>query len=365
VLVDRWNLRRTIVITQALAMLQSFALAYFAFMGTIRVPHLIVLSIFQGFVNAFDIPARQSFVVQMVESRDDLPNAIALNSTIVNAARLLGPSLAGVLIAVVGEGWCFLLDGISFIFVIVALLLMRLAARPARPRAAGVIEELREGVAVAFGFPPIRALLVLLALVSLVGVPYTTLLPVFANDVLHGGPRTLGALSGAAGFGALVGAIFLASRRSVLGLGRVMTIGCATFGIGLILFTLSTNVYLSVALMAVTGCSMILQMASGNTLLQTLAEDEMRGRIMSFFTMAFMGTMPIGSLVGGVLAQRIGAPWTVRIGGIGCVIAAMVFRAKRPALRKLVEPIYVRRGILPEVAAGMQSAAGATQAQAE
>jgi MFS family permease len=242
---------------------------------------------------------------------------------------------------------------------------MRVAARNAKPRVAGVLHEMREGVAVAFGFPPMRALLLLLALVSLVGVPYSTLLPIFANDILHGGPRTLGALSGAAGAGALIGAIFLATRRSVLGLGRVMTIGCLGFGIGLVLFSFSRNLYLSIGLMTITGCSMILQMASGNTLLQTLAEDEMRGRIMSFFTMAFMGTMPIGSLLGGMLAQRFGAQWTVRVGGTACVMAALVFRAKRPALRKLVEPIYVRRGILPEVAAGMQSAAQVTQAQTD
>jgi MFS family permease len=365
VLVDRWNLQRTIITTQTLAMLQSFALAFFALTGTIDVPHLIVLAIFQGFVNAFDIPARQAFVVQMVESRDDLPNAIALNSTIVNAARLLGPSLAGLMIAAFGEGWCFLIDGISYCFVILALMMMRLSAVPPRAPRGSVLGQMREGFGVAFGFPPMRALLLLLALVSLVGVPYTTLLPIFAQDVLHGGPKTLGALSGAAGAGALAGAIFLASRRNVLGLGRVMTIGCAAFGLGLILFSFSTNLYLSIVLMTITGCAMILQMASGNTLLQTLAEDDMRGRIMSFFTMAFMGTMPVGSLVGGVLAQHIGAPRTVRFGGAACIVAALVFRAKRPALRRMVEPIFVRRGILPEVAAGMQSAAGASQAQAD
>ena len=362
VLVDRWDLRRTIVVTQTLAMVQSFALAFFTFRHTIDVPHLVVLAVAQGLINAFDIPARQSFVVQIVDRREDLPNAIALNSTIVNAARLLGPGAAGVIIAFVGEGWCFFGDGVSYVAVIIALLMMQLPRREHPRRNQHVLTELREGIAAALGFAPIRAILLLLSLVSLAGLSYITLLPVFATDILHGGPQALGLLSAGAGAGALLGAAFLASRRSVLGLGRVIPVAVALLGVGLIFFSLSRTFYLSLALMPLTGCSAMLAMASSNTLLQTLAEDEMRGRIMAFFTMAFMGMAPIGSLLAGSLAAHIGAPATVRVGGLLCIAGAAAFAVVRPRLRPFVIPIYIRRGILPAVAEGITEADNATQA---
>jgi len=277
-------------------------------------------------------------------------------------ARLLGPGAAGVLIAAVGEATCFFIDGVSYIAVIIALLMMRLPRKTQPTRNQNVLSDLREGVAAALGFAPIRAILLLLALLSLAGLPYLTLMPVFATDILHGGPQALGLLSAGAGAGALIGAGFLASRRSVLGLGKVIPAAAAMLGLALVLFSFSGNFYLSLALMPLTGCSAMLAMASSNTLLQTLAEDEMRGRIMAFFTMAFMGVAPIGSLICGSLAQRIGAPSTVRLGGLTCIAGAAVFAFIRPSLRELVIPIYIRRGILPAVAEGITETDNAAQA---
>src|SRR4051812_11214122 len=321
VLVDRWRLRRVLVITQTLAMIESFALAYVAFAYTHNhpipiIPTLIALYVMQGFVNAVDIPARQAFVVEMVDRREDLSNAIALNSSLVNAARLLGPSIGGVLIAAFGEAWCYLIDGVSYIGVIIALLMMKVRDRSGARHHPPVLESLRDGFRYSFGFPPIRAVLLLLALVSLAGVPYMVLMPIFASQVLHGGPKTLGVLMGAAGIGALAGAIYLASRRTVLGLGVIIGIAAMVFGCGLIAFSFSRSIWLSLALMPITGGSMIIQMAGSNTILQTLVDDDKRGRVMAFFTMCFMGMVPIGSLLSGTLATRIGAPHTVMCGGI-------------------------------------------------
>jgi MFS family permease len=348
VLVDRWDRHRLLVVTQVLAMLQSAALAWLALAGVINIWHVLGLSLFQGLINAFDMPARQAFVVEMVERREDLPNAIALNSSMVNAARLLGPSIGGVIIAAVGEGWCFALDAVSYLAVIASLLLMRLAARRrAVPKGAKVLPELRAGWSYVAGSVPIRSILLLLALVSLVGMPYTVLMPIFASTVLHGGPHTLGFLMAATGVGALLGAVFLASRRSVLGLGRVVPLMSGLFGAGLIGFSLSRSLWLSLALLLVTGIGFMVQMAASNTLLQTLVEDDKRGRVMSFYTMAIMGVTPFGSLLAGALAHRMGAPRTLLFGGIGCIAAALWFASLLPDLRQRVRPIYIERGILP------------------
>jgi MFS family permease len=349
VLVDRWDRHRLLVITQVLAMIQSAALAALALTGVITIWHVLWLSLFQGLINAFDMPARQAFVVEMVEDRADLPNAIALNSSMVNAARLLGPSLGGVLIAAVGEGWCFFWDAVSYATVIVSLLLMRLAPRARREGGEGgrVLPQLREGWAYVAGSPPIRSLLLLLALASLAGMPYTVLMPVIASTVLHGGPNTLGWLMAATGVGALSGAVFLASRRTVLGLGRIIPLACGLFGAGLIGFSLSRSLVLSLVLLVVTGLGFMVQMAASNTLLQTLVEDDKRGRVMSFYTMAFMGTTPFGSLLAGGLAHRIGAPHTLLLGGAGCIAGALAFASLLPRLRDRVRPIYIEKGILP------------------
>jgi MFS family permease len=358
VLVDRWNRHRLLVATQVLAMLQSLALAVLTLTGLINIWHVIWLSLFQGLINAFDMPGRQAFVVEMVEKREDLANAIALNSSMVNAARLLGPSIGGVIIAAVGEGWCFMLDAISYLAVIASLLAMKIVPRSARPtRESNIIQQLREGWVYVSGFAPIKKVLLLLALVSLVGMPYTVLMPVFANQVLHGGPNTLGLLMAGTGVGALIGALYLASRKSVLGLGKFIPLSAGIFGAGLIAFSFSRVLWLSLLLLVVTGLGFMVQMAASNTLLQTVVDEDKRGRVMSYYTMAFMGTAPFGSLLAGFVAQRIGAAYTLALGGLGCIVGALWFAASLKALREMVRPIYVKIGILPEMASGIQSSA--------
>jgi MFS family permease len=354
--VDRLNRHRVLVVTQVLSMLQSFALAYLALKGIITVPEIILLSAFQGLINAFDMPARQAFVVQMVENKQNLGNAIALNSSMVNMARLIGPSLAGIIIAAVGEGYCFLIDGISYIAVIISLTAMRALPPQIVSGGKSVLHELHEGWKYVTHFPPVRSILLLLMMVSLVGMPYTVLMPIFAGHILGGGPHTLGFLMGASGVGALVGAATLASRKSVVGLGKMIPIAATTFGAGLIAFSLSHWLWLSLLLMLVTGFGMMVNMASSNTILQTIAPDERRGRVMSYYTMAFVGMAPFGSLLAGTLAARIGAPATLFIGGIGCVAGGLWFAAHLKQLRSFVRPIYAKLGILPEVAAGIQAA---------
>jgi MFS family permease len=299
-------------------------------------------------VNAFDMPTRQSFVVEMVETGEDLGNAIALNSFLFNGARLLGPSIGGILISLLGEGMCFLLNGISFIAVIIALLAMKITKKEIRSRSSQVFKGMKEGFTYAFGFPPIRSLLLLLALTSLTAMPYTVLMPVFAKNILHGGPQTLGFLLGASGVGALVGAIYLASRTSVLGLGKLIVIASSIFGIGLIAFSISRILWLSLLLLVLTGFGMMVQMVSSNTVLQTIVEEDKRGRVMSLYTMAFMGMVPFGSLLAGSLASKIGAPGTVIISGAACILGSILFARKLPALREMVRPIYIEKEILPK-----------------
>jgi MFS family permease len=348
--VDRWNRHRVLVVTQVLAMLQSGALAALALTGKIDIASIVVLSLFQGLINAFDVPARQSFVVQMVADREDLPNAIALNSSMVNAARLLGPSIGGILIALVGEGYCFAIDALSYLAVIASLLAMRIPATARAPGEKRLLAELREGFRYAAGFVPIRSVLLLLALVSFMGMPYTVLMPAVAAQVLGGGAHTLGFLMAASGIGALIGTLYLASRRSVVGLGRVIVLASATFGLGLIAFSLSQSFWLSVAILIPTGLGMMVQMAASNTVLQTVVDEDKRGRVMSFFTMAFFGTVPFGSLFAGLMADRFGAATTIAVGGATCVLGSLLFLRKLPELRRLTRPVYVRLGILPEIA---------------
>ncbi len=354
--VDRWNRHRVLVITQILSMLQSFALAILALTGAITVLDVILLNLFQGVVNSFDMPARQAFVIEMVEHREDLGNAIALNSSLVNGARLIGPSIAGLVIAAIGEGYCFLIDGFSYMAVIASLLAMSVTAQSARRVREAVISELREGWNYVRGFRPIWSILLLLALVSLVGMPYTTLMPIFAGSILHGGPHTLGFLMAASGVGALIGAISLAARRSVLGLGRIIPMTAGAFGGALIVFAASRQLWLSLLLLVVTGFGFMQEMAASNTILQTIVDDEKRGRVMSFYSMAFQGMAPFGSLIAGASASRIGAPHTLMIGGSICILGAALFAIQLPRLRQLVRPIYMRIGIIPEVARGIHAA---------
>lgn len=354
--VDRWNRHRVLVVTQVLSMVESFALAALTLTGTITVRDIILLNLFQGAVNAFDMPARQTFVIEMVEERDDLSNAIALNSSLVNAARLIGPSVAGLVIAAMGEGYCFLIDGFSYVAVIVSLLAMVVAAQPPAPAPQSVLSELRDGWDYVRGFRPIWSILLLLALVSLVGMPYTTLMPIFAGAILHGGAHTLGFLMAASGVGALIGAVRLAARPSVLGLDRVIPMTAAGFGAALIAFADSRLLWLSLLLLVVTGFCFMQQMAASNTILQTIVEDKKRGRVMSFYSMAFQGMAPFGSLAAGAAASRIGAPHTLMIGGTACVLGAALFALQLPTLRRLVRPIYVQIGIVPELARGINAA---------
>ncbi len=354
--VDRWDRHRTLVVTQVLSMVQSFALAGLALAGIINIWEILGLSLMQGLINAFDMPARQAFVVQMVENREDLSNAIALNSSMVNASRLVGPAVAGVVIAAYGEGYCFLVDGISFLAVIASLLLMKITVAQARATQRNAFQEWHEGWRYVANSVAIRSILLLLAVVSLVGFPYSVLMPIFASDILHGGPHTLGFLMAASGVGALVGAILLALRKSVLGLGRYIAICAALFGAALMGFSMSRMLWLSLVLMAATGFGFMQQMASSNTVLQTIVDDEKRGRVMAFYSMAFLGMAPFGSLLAGGLAARIGAPATLFWCGAIVVVASIWFARRLPAIRVEVRPIYVKLGILPEMALAVQQA---------
>ncbi|HEY3933808.1 MAG TPA: MFS transporter [Gemmatimonadales bacterium] len=345
--VDRLDRYKVLFVTQTLAMLQSFALAALALTGVIQVWHILALQVVQGMINAFDTPSRQSFLIEMVDDPADLSNAIALNSTMVNGARLIGPAIAGILISTVGEGWCFLIDGVSYLAVLDSLWLMRVAHRLREFRDTRVWDELIDGVRYATGFTPIRAILLLLTVTSIAGMPYSVLMPVVASDVLHSNAATYGFLMGAVGVGALIGALHLASRTSVRGLGRIVPMATMLFGGALVAFSASRNVFLSMGLLLLVGTGFMTQTAGSNTLLQTLVRPEMRGRVMAFYTMAIMGTMPFGALLAGALAQRIGAPDTILAGGLTCILAGAVFLRYLPKLREVIRPIYIERGIIP------------------
>jgi MFS family permease len=347
VLVDRLNRRTVLIWTQALAMLQSLALAALTLSHIVTIREILLLSIFQGIINSFDMPGRQAFMVQMVEDRNDLSNAIAINSSMVNLARLIGPSLAGIVIAATNEGWCFLIDGISYIAVIISLVLMRVHLAAVRRAATSITEELREGWTYVSTFIPIRSILLLFALVSLMGMPYVVLMPIFAAQVLHGGAHTLGFLMGAAGVGALVSALSLVLRKSVRGLLKMLPIAAASFGTGLFLFGLSHAVWLSLLLMVVVGFGMMQGLTASNTIIQTLVPEDKRGRIMSYYTAAFVGMAPFGSLLAGALAHWIGAPHTVMLTGSCCVVGAARFATRLKVIREHMRPIYVELGIVP------------------
>jgi MFS family permease len=354
VLVDRWNRRTVLVWTQALAMVQSLVLAALTLTHRITVAEVLALSAFQGCINAFDMPGRQSFMLEMVEERDDLQNAIAINSSMVNLARLIGPSLAGMLIAVTSEGWCFLIDGVSYIAVIASLAMMRLpalkpAALAAQAQRAGdsLLTQLKEGWDYVRGFAPIRTILLLFALVSLMGMPFVVLMPIFAAQVLKGGPHTLGFLMGALGVGSLTSAITLVLRRSVRGLLKMIPIAAAAFGTGLILFGLSHVTWLSMLLLLLVGFGMMQGLTASNTIIQTIVPHDKRGRVMSYYTVAFVGMSPFGSLLAGALAHWIGAPWTVVISGICCIAGAAWFLTRMKEVKKVMRPIYQQLGIIP------------------
>jgi MFS family permease len=345
--VDRWERRRVLLITQFLAALQSLMLAALTLSRHITIPEIVALSVFQGLINSFDMPARQSFLVQMVEGRTDLSNAIALNSTMVNGARLLGPAVAGVVIAAVGEGYCFLIDGLSYFAVIASLLAIRVPSEAISKSAASMLIQLKEGWTYVSSFAPIRSVLVLFAVISFMGVPYTVLMPVFATKILHGGPHTLGFLMGAVGVGSIISALTLAARKSVRGLYRLLPTVAALFGAGLLAFSFSRNLLLSLLLLAVTGFGMMQLTAASNTVIQAIVDDDKRGRVMSYYMMAYMGASPFGSLLAGTLAPVITTPGTVLLCGLGCVAGALWFWFQIPKLRPIIRPIYEKLGIIP------------------
>ena len=345
--VDRLDRRQVLVWTQALSMVESLALAGLTLSHHITISWILALSVMQGIVNAFDMPGRQSFMVQMVEDRRDLSNAIAINSSMVNMARLVGPSLAGMLIAVSSEGWCFLIDGISYIAVIVSLLMMHVNAAPIKQKTATMFADMKVGWTYVSEFLPVRTILLLFAVVSLMGMPFVVLMPIFAAVVLHGGPHTLGFLMGAMGVGALISALALAARKSVLGLVRMIPLAAAVFGLGLIGFGLSRVFWLSMIMVLIAGMGMMQGMAGSNTIIQTLVPEDKRGRVMSYYTMAFVGMAPFGSLLAGSLAHAIGAPWTVIANGSAVLVGAAWFWTQLPAVRREIRPIYREMGILP------------------
>jgi MFS family permease len=333
---DRLNRHRALVATQTLLLVHAAVLAALTLSGRITVAEVIGLMVLQGIVNALDMPLRQSFLVLMVEDRADLSNAIALNSSMVNASRLVGPAVAGLLIAASGEGWCFLIDAISYLAVIASLLAMNVQS-PA-PRATGrrVGEEMLEGWRYVSSSVPIRSALALVALISLVGMPYTVLMPVVAKQILHGGAHTLGFLMAASGLGALFAGALLAARRSLEGLGRQIALATALFGAGLVAFAWSTTVWLSLMLLLVTGFGFVTQLAGSNTILQTVVSEEKRGRVMSYHAMAFQGVAPFGSLAAGAVAAKLGVSWTLTAAGMLCVLGALWYARRLPAVRRAV-----------------------------
>ena len=344
VLADRWDRYRVIVVVQSLAMVQAIILAALVLTGKVEVWHIIVLTAVSGMLTSFDVPTRQSFIVELIERREDLGNAVALNSSLVNGARLIGPSIAGILIATVGEGMCFLVNAVSYLAVIGCFVAMKFKPIQRAVKESPLLGELKQGFSYVFGFPPMRSILLLLGLISFMGVPFQILMPVFAKDILHGGPSALGFLMGCSGAGAFLGAIYLASRRTVWGLETFIAVATGIFGIGLMAFSLSNFLWLSMVLMVITGFGMISQMASCNTMLQSLAEDDKRGRVMSFYTIAYRGMYPMGSLFAGFLASEIGAPATLFLGGVSVLVGGAWYTRSLPAMREAIRPVFAGLG---------------------
>ena len=331
IVADRYSRHRVVIGTQTASMILAFAFAGLTLSNRITVVEIFIIAILRGIVNAFDIPGRQAFIVEMV-GKEDLMNAIALNSSMFNGARVIGPAIAGIVVAKIGEGRCFFGDAVSYIAVIAGLLMMRVPPRTVRPTGSP-IEHVLEGFRFVRETAPIRYLLLLLGLVSLVAMPYSVLMPVFADRILHGGARGLGILMGATGVGALIGALTLATKTGVRGLGRWVAFSCGGFGVFLVAFALSKNFYLSTGLLVPVGFCMMLQMSSSNTLIQAMVPDHLRGRVMSVYSMMFMGMGPFGALFAGAIADRMGAPLAVIMGAVACVGGAGIFGMRLPHIR--------------------------------
>ena len=345
IVADRHNRQHVVITTQTASMILAGILAALTLSGRVQVWHIMVLAALLGVVNAFDIPARQSFLIDMV-GREDLMNAIALNSSMFNGARIIGPAIAGILVASIGEGWCFFANSVSYIAVIIGLLLMRIVRPGKLAREGSPLQNILEGFAFAKNTTPIRAILLLLGLVSFVGMPYTVLMPVFADKILHGGARGLGILMCATGVGALLGAASLAARVGLRGLGRLIAICAAGFGLSLVLFSFSTIFWLSTVLLVPVGFCMMVQMASSNTLIQAMVPDQLRGRVMSVYSMMFMGMAPFGALSAGAVAHHIGAPWAVALGGFACIVGAAFFWTHLPSFRREAHELVMAQGMM-------------------
>jgi MFS family permease len=361
VFADRHSRHRIVIATQVSAMLLAFVLSALTLLEHIQVWQILVLAALLGVVNAFDIPARQAFIVEMVNG-EDLINAIALNSAMLNGARILGPAIAGVTVVAIGEGWCFFANGASYIAVIVGLLLMVVTPRPRDRRVASGLESIIEGFRFVAHTGPVRALLLLLGLVSLTGMPYAVLMPIFADRILHGGARGLGLLMGSTGVGALAATLALAARRGVHGLGRWVRYASMGFGASLILFSVSRSFLVSVLLLLPAGFCMLLQMSSSNTLIQTMVPDALRGRVMAVYSMMFMGMAPFGALLAGAAANRLGAPLTVALGGAICIVGSVIFGSRWRALRVEARQLILGQGMAsgepPEEMTGQLDALG-------
>ncbi len=356
-LADRVNKHKFILVTQTLALVQAFILSALVLFNLVSVWHLIILSVILGVINALDMPVRQSFVIEMIgNSKEDLGNAIALNSSMVNAARLIGPSIAGILIATVGEGWCFFLNSMSYLAVIASLLKMKIVPVIHNAADKKILKDIFEGFKYSFGFPPIKYLIGELAVIGLFSSTITLLAPVVSKEMLHGNSSTFGFLMSAFGSGALIGAVYLLNKKTVLGLGRLIAGAASLFGVSLILFSFSHIFIFSVIIMLFAGLSNMLIIASTNTLLQTIVEEDKRGRVMSLYTMAFRGMSPFGNLLTGSLAGFIGTEFALASGGIVSLISGLLFLSRLPYLRNFVHPIYAKLGIIQEVATGVQQA---------
>lgn len=345
VLADRCDRLKIIITTQSLSMIQALILAWLVLTNQIEVWHIIALSIFQGTIFAFDMPTRQAFLPDIVEKKEDLSNAIAMNSILFNSARLIGPTIAGIVIATVGEGICFMINGFSYLTVIIALVMMKLKPRLVELHGHNLKEEFIEGARYSFGFAPIRAILQMLAIVSLSALSYVILMPVFAKTVLGGDAKTLGYLMAAVGVGAIIGGLVFAMRKSVKGIGKNIVLSTAIFSTGVILFSLSNNLYLSMLFLAIIGFGQLNMFSSCNTTLQNIVDDDKRGRVMAFYAASILGFLPFGSIIAGSMAEFIGAPVTLIIGGIICLVATFDFYRKLPALRKVIRPIFVELGV--------------------
>ena len=354
VFVDRFDRRKLLVLTQTLSMIQALLMAILTLTGFVQVWHIMVLSLLIGLINALDNPTRQSFYPSLV-SPDKLSNAIALNSAVINGSRLIGPAVGGVLIGLLGEGICFLLNGISYIAVIVALLLMRLPSTRGCTVKQKVLEDMRDGFRYVVRNIPIRTLLLLMSAISFFGLPLMTFIPAYVKTILHGESEMLGLLLSCIGVGSFVAALYLAARKSVLGLGKVVMLSGVLLGIGLSVMAFVTIPWVAAVLCLPIGFTIIAAVASINTLLQTLSGEDKRGRVMGNMAMAFTGMAPVGSMVLGAIEKWIGLQMIILLSGICCFIAALVFEYYRPLVRKHAHPVYIEKGIIKEIAIGIDS----------